>query len=114
MDLFRTIQHARELTAQLTAQLETYDQEAWENTLSCRAEAMEILEEAHGCATDQERESCREELKALRTEDDRLREKSDDVLGRLALEIRESMAMPQYAGHGVGSDSLQACLDRKA
>lgn len=114
MELLKTIRTASKLTVQLKAHLETSDQDAWDELLSRRAVAMEQLEEVHGNATEQERESCREELKQLRREDDQLREKSDYVLGMLALEIRESMGMPSYAGHAAGGDGLQACLDTKA
>ena len=114
MELLKTIQTASELTEQVHAHLESSDQDTWEDILGRRAEAMDQLEEIHRNASEMERESCRQELKELHRDDELLREKSDYILGMLALEIRERMGMPSYAGHAAGRDSLQACLDRKA
>lgn len=114
MNLLQTIKTASELTVLLKANLETDDQRAWEEILGRRAEAMERLDEAHRNASAEERFSCREQLLDLKREDELLREKSDYVLGMLALEIRESMGRPSYAGAGSGAEGCQACLDRKA
>ena len=114
MELLKTIRTASELTGQLIANLESSDQDIWEEILGRRAEAMDKLEEIHRNASDRERESCHKELKQLHRDDELLRAKSDYVLGMLALEIRERMGMPSYVGQAAGRDSLQACLDRKA
>ena len=114
MKLLETIQTASELTARLNAQLESSDQETWEDILGRRAEAMDRLEAVHGNASERERESCRGELKQLHRDDELLREKSDYILGMLALEIREQLGRSSYKGHTAGGDTLLACLDRKA
>lgn len=114
MELLQIIRRASELTIQLKSHLETSDQDVWDDILRRRAVAMEELDEAHRNASDKEREFCLEDLRLLRREDELLREKSDYVLGMLALEIRDCMGMPSYAGQGTGADGMQACLDRKA
>ena len=114
MELLKIIQTASELTGQLHAHLDSSDQDTRDDILGRRAEAMDKLEEIHRNASDMERESCRRELKQLHREDELLREKSDYILGMLALEIRERLGKSSYVGHAAGGDTLQACLDRKA
>ncbi len=114
MKLLETIQTAGELTMELNAQLESSDQETWEDILGRRGEAMDQLEMVHRNSSESERESCRGALKQLHRDDKLLRQKSDDILGMLTLEIRERLGRSSYVGHTAGGDTLQACLDRKA
>ena len=114
MELLTTIKTASELTGQLYEQMDSSGRKVWEDIMSRRALAMEQLEDAHRNASQKERDTCCDELKQLHRDDELLREKSENILGKLSLEIRERLGKPSSAGHAVGGEALQACLDRKA
>jgi hypothetical protein len=114
MELLSAIRVASELTRQLFEELETGDQEVWDEILDRRAAAMDVLDAAHRQASEQERAQHHDQLRQLRHDDDLLRKKSEYVLGMLALEVRESMGMASYAGQAAGGIGMQACLDKKA
>lgn len=114
MELNQTIQRAGDLTQLLQEALEAHDQNLCDDLLARREQAMADFNKAHQEASPQEKERCQDGVRALAETDRRLQDRSRQLLAQVKGEFTGQLGQSAQGKLSIGSETAQACLDKKA